>query len=227
MKKVILYARVSTDEQGKSGLGLEAQIDEMNKFCDLHNLEILDTRVEVVSGKYPLDRRPILKKAFDDVGKYKDGYVLTAKMDRLARSEWFIHDLLEKGKKFMTAETGPNCSPLEISMRSMIAQEERRKIAERTKAAFAAKKERGEPMGMNLFRVRLSLNKAVKKSGESVKAEADAFAEFMRPNIERMRRDGMSVNAIAAELNKYGTKTARGKTWHAKTVCNLMKRWAS
>lgn len=225
MKKVILYARVSTDEQGKSGLGLEAQIEEMNSFCKLHNLDIIDTRVEVVSGKYALDRRPILKKAFEDAGKLKDCFVLTAKMDRLARSEWFIHDLLEKGKKFMTVETGPNCSPLEISLRSMIAQEERRKIAERTKAAFAAKRERKEPMGMNLFRVRLNLDKAVKNSCESVKCEADAFAEFMRPSIERMRRDGMSVNAIAAELNKYGTRTARGKTWHAKTVCNLMARW--
>jgi DNA invertase Pin-like site-specific DNA recombinase len=92
------------------------------------------------------------------------------------------------------------------------------------KAALAAKKARGEPLGTNIPNVRRAIPKAVQKSKEAVQTEADAFAEFMRPNIERMRKAGMSVNAIAADLNKYGTKTARGKQWYAKTVCNLMER---
>lgn len=224
MKKVILYARVSTEDQKRSGLGLEAQLEDMQQFCKLHNLEIVEVCEEYVSGKYDLDRRPVLKKAFDTAGRIKNCYILTSKLDRLSRKEAFIHNLLDQGKKFMCVETGINCSPLEISMRSMIAQEERRKIAERVKAALAAKKARGEPLGTNIPNVRRAIPKAVQKSKEAVQTEADAFAEFMRPNIERMRKSGMSVNAIAADLNKYGTKTHRGRTWHAKTVCNLMER---
>lgn len=224
MKKVILYARVSTEDQKRSGLGLEAQLEDMQNFCKLHNLQIIDTCEEYVSGKYDLDRRPVLKGAFEMADRIKDCYILTSKLDRLSRRESFIHGLLDKGRKFMSVETGINCSPLEISLRSMIAQEERRKIAERVKAAMAAKKARGEPMGTHLPRVRAAIPKANKLSAAATQAEADAFAEFMRPNIERMRKSGMSVNAIAADLNKYGTKTARGRTWHAKTVCNLMGR---
>jgi DNA invertase Pin-like site-specific DNA recombinase len=225
MNKVILYGRVSTDEQKRSGLGIMAQVEEMKRFAETHNLEIVDIREEYVSGKYYLDRRPVLQKAFEDARRIKGCVVLAAKMDRIMRSELNIHKLLDEGEKFITAETGIKCTPLELSLRSMIAQEERRKTAERTKAAFAAKRERGEPMGMHNPRIRAHMGKAVAKSTEAVQSEADAFAEFMRPNIERMRNAGMSVNSIAAELNKYGTKTARGKKWHAKTVCNIMARW--
>jgi DNA invertase Pin-like site-specific DNA recombinase len=224
MKKVILYGRVSTDEQKRSGLGILAQIEEMRKFAETHNLEIVDVREEYVSGKYYLDRRPVLQKAFDDARRIKDCIVLAAKMDRVMRSELNIHRLIDDGEKFITAETGIRCTALELSLRSMIAQEERRKTAERTKAAFAAKRERGEPMGMHNPKIRRHLGKAIERSREAVTSEADAFAEFMQPNIERMRNSGMSVNAMADELNKYGIKTARGKKWHAKTVCNLMAR---
>jgi DNA invertase Pin-like site-specific DNA recombinase len=226
MNKVILYARVSTDEQKRSGLGIMAQIEEMKNFCTTHNLEVVDIREEYVSGKYYLDRRPVLSKAFEDAKRHKNCYVLAAKMDRIMRSELNIHLLLDEQKKFITVETGIRCTALELSLRSMIAQEERRKTAERTKAAFAAKRERGEPMGMHNPKVRAHIGKAVAKSTIAVQEEADAFAEFMRPSIERMRKAGMSVNSIAEELNKYGTKTARGKKWHAKTVCNLMARWS-
>jgi len=228
-KQVIAYARVSTTEQGKSGLGIEAQIEDMKRFASYHGIEIIDTRVEIVSGKYDLDRRPILKQAFKDAHK-QGASILISKIDRLSRKASFIFNLMDSSTKygsakFIVAECGIDVSPLEIQLRASFAEEERRKIGERTKAAFAAKKARGEPLGMQLSSVSVHASRANKQSVISNKTEADNFALFMKPTISRMRKDGMSFHAIAEELNLHGNKTQRGGRWYAKTVANITTRW--
>ncbi len=229
MQSVIFYCRCSTTEQGKSNLGIEAQIADMTRFATLHDLNIVDIRREVVSGKYDLDRRPVLKQAFADADKMSNKttecFVLTSKLDRLSRSEAFIHNLVAANRRFKVAECGMNASNIEMSLRVLIAAEERRKIGERIKSALAAKKARGEPMGMNVPNVAKHKVKIIQAGALANKTEADAFAEHMRTTITNHRKSGMSVHAVAAELNRQGTKTYRGKEWHGATVSAIMKRW--
>lgn len=223
--KAILYARVSTKEQGKSKLGLEAQIQDMKRFCDYHHIEILDIREEVVSGGYPLDRRPVLKQAFQDASKMK-AFVLTSKIDRLSRNASFILNLMETKVKFAVAECGLDVSPLEIQLRASFAEEERRKISSRIKAAFQAKKLRGEPMGLHLPKQAGQQERMESASVKAKKSEADSFATYMKPTISRMQRDGMNLVQIAEELNLHGFPTATGKgKWYPTSVKNLTLRW--
>jgi DNA invertase Pin-like site-specific DNA recombinase len=222
--KVICYARCSTSEQFKSSLGIEAQIEDMRRFAHRNGLEIVDIRREVVSGKHDLDRRPVLKQAFEDAAKIKGCSVLTSKIDRLSRSQLFINKLVATNVNFITAETGLDCSPLEISLRAAFAEEERRKIGDRTKAAFAAKKVRGEPMGMHLDKVAEARAKAIEHSVMVNKKEADAFAEFMREKITDFVDLNLSLTQMAARLNKYKTPTQRGGKWYPTTVKNLIDR---
>lgn len=222
--KVICYSRCSTSEQFKSSLGIDAQIEDMRRFAYRNNLEIVDVRTEVVSGKHDLDRRPVLKKAFEDAAKMKGCSVLTSKIDRLSRSQLFINKLVATNVNFITAETGMECSPLEISLRAAFAEEERRKIGDRTKAAFAAKKVRGEPMGMHLEKVAAARSTAIEHSVMVNKHEADAFAEHMRDKITDMLELKMTLTKMAARLNKYKTPTQRGGQWYPTTVKNIIDR---
>lgn len=223
--KAILYARVSTKEQGKSHLGLDAQIAEMKSFCEYHKIEILDVRTEVVSGGYPLDRRPVLKKTLDDAKAMKNCYVITSRIDRLARSSFLIEKLLAECAKFRVVECGIESSVMEIKMKAIFAEDERTKGADRTKRALGAKKQRGEPMGFKLPVQRAKFQEIHAASIKSIQDEADKFAEYMRPRMERMVRDGMSLKAIADELNFYEQPTQRGGKWWPSSVRNLISRW--
>ena len=120
-RKAIAYARVSTTEQGKSGLGVEAQIEDMKRFASYHNIEIIDTRVEIVSGKYDLDRRPILKQAFKDAHK-QGASILISKIDRLSRKASFIFNLMDSSTRFIVAECGIDVLSIQHSF--VLAQNE-------------------------------------------------------------------------------------------------------
>lgn len=222
MAKLILYRRVSTGEQGNSRLGLDAQQSELHRWALIGGHTIIADVEEVVSGKHGLDRRPILRSALLQADK-EDCIVVVSKLDRLSRKASFILNLMDTSTRFATAEDGLDCPPLQLHIRAVFAEDERRRIGERTKAALAQLKLKGVKLGG----VTSGQAVANAKAAATNKAEADDFAAFMRPVIERMRRDGMSVNAIAEELNLHGNKTARGKKWHATTVCNIMRRWSS
>lgn len=223
--KAILYARVSTKEQGKSHLGLDAQIAEMQSFCAFHKIEVVDIRTEVVSGGYPLERRPVLKQTLEDIKAVKDCYVITSRIDRLARSSLLIENLIAKSTRFRVVECGIEASVFEIKMKAIFAEEERLKGADRTKRALGAKKLRGEPMGFKLPVQRAKFEEIHSASIKSIQDEADKFAEYMRPRMERMVRDGMSLKAIADELNHYKEPTQRGGKWWPSSVRNLISRW--
>lgn len=224
MKSVICYARVSTKEQGDSRNGIQAQIEDMKRFCEQNDLNIIGIREEVVSGKYDLERRPILKQAFKDAAAIKNCAVLTSKLDRLSRSAAFIMTLMEKGTKFIVAECGISAEPLMIHIRAVIAEDERKKIGHRTMSGLKQVKARGVKLGFHNPKIAAVMETARAKSTIAVKGEADNFAEFMLPTIKRMRNTGMSVHAIAEELNTHNFKTARGGKWYGKTVANVMNR---
>ncbi len=221
---VILYARVSSKEQSKSGYGIQAQIDEMTAYANQHKLNIVGVRTEVISGKWHLDRRPVLKQAFEDAEKI-GCRVMAAKLDRFSRDVEFIGHVLKKYSLF-TVQTGINCDSLVMHIHASVAMETRKLIIKRALESSALKRERGVPMGANIPAVAAAKDKRIRMSVAANKGEADAFAEYMKPRVKRMRDTGMSVNAIADELNFYKQPTQRGGKWYAKTVCNLMARWA-
>jgi len=216
--KIIAYTRVSTSEQGESRNGLEAQQAAIARFCEQGSHELVALHEEVISGKFFMDDRPVLKRAFAQAEK-TGAILLVAKLDRLSRSVEFISSLMNRAR-FATVEDGLECSPLQLHLKAAIAENERKMISERTKAALAAVKARGVKLGGRTS----GHDKAMENASKAVKAEADAFAARLRPVIHRMRNAGMTVNAIATELNDHNFRTARGGKWHASSVCNIIRR---
>lgn len=216
--KVISYRRCSTSEQGKSGLGLEAQQQAIERFCEHNGLELVESYEEVISGKYFLSERPVLQAAFKHAEKI-GATLLVSKLDRLSRSVEMIATLMNRAV-FATCEDGLNCPPIQLHLKAAIAENERKAIGERTKAALVVAKSRGKTWGG----ITSGHAKALENSAKVVKAEADAFAIRIKPVIMRMRAAKMTVHQIADELNEQGNRTARGGNWHGSTVNNILKR---
>jgi DNA invertase Pin-like site-specific DNA recombinase len=202
--KFIAYFRVSTDKQGKSGLGLEAQRKAVLDYLNGGRWELVQQFVEVESGKH--SGRPQLGAALAACKKHRARLVI-AKLDRLSRNLAFIATLMESGVEF-TAVDNPHANKLTIHVLAAVAQHEREMISERTKAALAAAKTRGTRLGNP------QLGKAAKRGTAAVKANARQFATNVLPIIAEIERSGVtSHNAIAAKLNERNARTARGGKW--------------
>jgi DNA invertase Pin-like site-specific DNA recombinase len=215
--KFIAYYRVSTERQGASGLGLDAQRDAVSTYLNGGNWELLEEFTEVESGKRH-ENRPQLAAALLACKRQKATLVI-AKLDRLARNVAFIATILEAGVEVVAADM-PAANKMMLQMLAVFAEHEREQISQRTKAALAAKKARGEPLGN-----RVNLAEAQAKGSMATKRAAEAFAANVLPIIEKIRVSGTaSYNGIAAELNARGIKTARGGLWAAATVRNVMLR---
>jgi DNA invertase Pin-like site-specific DNA recombinase len=218
MGKIVGYIRVSTSEQGNSRNGLEAQRADLQRFAAAEGLELVAITEEVASGALDLTKRPILHKALALARKHKCA-VVVSKLDRLSRDVAFISALMAKGVPFVVAELGADVDPFVLHLYASLAEKERRMIGVRTKQGLAAAKARGVKLG-NLT----SLPTAAANGHASIVANADAFAARHRATVTRMLADGMSLQAIARELNAQGTPTARGGQWAAATVSNLVAR---
>ena len=150
MRQVVSYIRVSTAQQGKSGLGIEAQRAAIARFVEAEGCEVLAEFVEVETGKGAdaLDRRPQLAAALAAARKAKAA-VLVAKLDRLCRDVHFISGLMAHRVPFIVAELGADADPFMLHLYAALAEKERHLISERTRAALAAKKaarrEAGQP----------------------------------------------------------------------------------
>lgn len=220
--KVVAYTRVSTSEQGKSGLGLQAQLSYIKNFCEFNNLELVAHYEDVVSGKLDSEEdRPGMAKAFAQAKKL-GGAVVVSKLDRLSRRAVFIMTLMEKQVRFISAERGLDVDPFMLHLDAILAEKERKTIGERTKAALGTLKAQGKVLGG--YRIASDGRSNVQCSVDVTRAQADAFAKRIGPVILRMRATGMTTNAIAQELNEQGNKTARGGKWYATTVCNVLRR---
>jgi DNA invertase Pin-like site-specific DNA recombinase len=202
--KFVAYYRVSTDRQGKSGLGLEAQREAVMQYLNGGPWTLVGEFTEVESGKRA--DRPELEKALAACKKQKARLVI-AKLDRLSRNLAFIAALMESGVEFVAVDN-PHMNKLTIHILAAVAEHEREMISERTKAALAAAKRRGTRLGNP------NLPQAAKRGVAALKANARQFAANVRPIIEEIMRAGAtSHNQIAAKLNERNVKTARGGRW--------------
>lgn len=213
--RFVAYYRVSTDRQGKSGLGLEAQRKAVMDYLNGGRWELASEFIEVESGKH--SDRPKLAAALEICRKIKAQLVI-AKLDRLSRNLAFIAALMESGVEFVAVDN-PHANKLTVHILAAVAQHEREMISERTKAALKAAKARGKRLGNP------KLSQAARLAVASLKAAADQFAANVLPIIAAIRAEGhKSRNAIAARLNERGIKTARGGKWTHVQVGKILVR---
>ena len=210
--RYIAYYRVSTDRQGKSGLGLEAQRKAVEDYLNGGNWELAGEYTEVESGKKK--DRPELEKALTSCKKNKATLVI-AKLDRLGRNVAFISSLMESKVEFICCDN-PAANKLMLQMLAVFAEHERDQISERTKAALAAAKARGVELGKYGKEVLSKQNKR----------RADDFAWSMKPIIEEIKCSGYTTErAITGQLNQRGIHSARGTArWYQPNVHYLLKR---
>jgi len=214
------YSRVSTREQGRSGLGLDAQRAAVARFAEAEGFEVVAEFTETESGKGhdALERRPQLAAALAEARRHK-APVGVAKLDRLSRDVAFISGLMAQRVAFVVAELGSDADPFMLHLYAAIAEKERRQISDRTKAALAAAKARGVVLGNP------RLAEARAKVNDTLQADAAAHAGRVMPAIREAKAAGATtLRAIAEALNARGIATARGGRWQAQTVANVMHR---
>jgi DNA invertase Pin-like site-specific DNA recombinase len=216
MKKAIIYRRVSTSEQGKSGLGLEGQLATLARFCVAEGFEVVDGFVDVASGKLAVEDRVGLAGALD-AARRLGCPVIVAKLDRLSRDVAFISGLMARRVPFIVAELGADVDPFVLHLYASLAEKERRLISERTKAALAVKKASGVVLGN-----RTNLTDAQAKGREARELASVEFSKKMMGHFGNLR-EGMSLNAIATHLNQMGVPTIRGGKWTAKAVSRVQE----
>lgn len=223
LRQVVAYLRVSTDRQGKSGLGLDAQRAAIVAFAEMNGLEIVAEHVEVMSGKgsNALEDRPQLAAALAAARKVK-GAVVVAKLDRLSRDVAFISGLMAQRVPFIVAELGADADPFMLHVYAALAEKERSMISARTKAALAQKKAQGVVLGN-----RTNLAEAQAMGNAVQAAQADDFAGNVLPIIREVQAGGAtSLRAVAEALNTRKVKTARGGAWTAVQVSRILGRAA-
>ncbi|MDA1023942.1 MAG: recombinase family protein [Proteobacteria bacterium] len=211
----VAYYRVSTDKQGQSGLGLEAQRAAVLDFVNGGAANLIAEYTETESGKR--NDRPQLAEALQVCKKHKAKLVI-AKLDRLARNVAFISNLMESGVDFVAVDM-PDANRLTVHILAAVAEHEREMISQRTKAALQAAKARG---------VKLGCPNPIKGSKVGVaaqKAQADQFATNVVPIIQEIEASGVTSHlGISKVLNARGIPTARGGDWYAATVRNIRSR---
>lgn len=221
MKQAVAYIRVSTDRQGKSKLGMDAQREAIERFALAEHLDVVEWFDEVETGKGSdaLDRRPVLSAALARARKLK-APVIVAKLDRLSRDVAFIAGLMAQQVPFIVAELGPDVDPFMLHIYAAFAQKERSMISVRTRDALAAAKARGTRLGG--FRGAETDRAARDASITTRRDQAADFAAKVAPDVAKVRQAGAkSLREIAAGLNERGVPTARGGAWSAVQVRRL------
>jgi DNA invertase Pin-like site-specific DNA recombinase len=218
----VAYYRVSTERQGRSGLGLEAQRTAVAQFIrDRGTLIGSFVEVETGKGRNALAKRPELRQALEFCQRRRATLVI-AKLDRLSRSVAFIAGLMESRVPFVAVDA-PDKEPFVLHIRAAMAEEEGRKISERTRAALAAAKARGTKIGSDETRRRNA-----PRGAASTKAAADLFARNTLPIIREIQAAGArTLRDIARSLAARGVATARGRRWDATQVRRILLRTAT
>lgn len=218
--KFVAYYRVSTDRQGTSGLGLEAQQEAVRVFLNGGKWSLIGEFTEVESGaRKKLKNRPMMASALELCRKQKATLVV-AKLDRLARDVQFISELLNSNVKFICADM-PEADRTFLQMMSVFAEYEGRRIGERTKAALDSLKRKGVKLGSP------TPENGSKVGVRSIKAKADSYAEQVGPIVRDIikKTGAQTLRDISEALSAKGVLTPRGNTeWFPSQVSNLLKR---
>lgn len=192
MKPVIAYLRVSTNRQGKSDLGIEAQRSSLARFVEGEGMAIEAEFVEVETGKGSdaLDRRPQLSASLALARKLKCP-VVVAKLDRLSRDVHFVSGLMAHRVPFVVAELGTAADPFMLHIYAALAEKERALISRRTREALAAKKASGAKLGNTV-----NLSTAQALGAEANAAQARCFAANVLPVIDDVRKSGVDSLSV-------------------------------
>jgi len=215
MQNLISYIRVSTQKQGQSGLGLDAQSEAVNRYLIGKNSHLLAEFVEVESGRKTDKERPELARALEACKKQK-AVLVVAKLDRLARNVHFISGLMEAKIKFIALDM-PDANELSLHVMAAFAEHEAKRISERTKAALFEAKKRGTALGVE------GINN-LKPNLEQRKEKARRFAESLRTTLEGFQRMGLTQRQMAGKLNSLGIQTAKGGVWSLIQVQRILER---
>ncbi|WP_448144692.1 recombinase family protein [Pseudomonas silesiensis] len=230
---VVSYCRVSTRGQGESGLGLEAQLEYINRAAQQNGWNIVGSFVDVVSGKLAIEDRPEGAKALAMCKELK-AQLVVAKLDRLSRSVHHIARLMEE-TEFKVA-TMPHAKTFELHLFAALAQQEREFISQRTKETLATLKARAESGHVEsvekiarrteaLEKGRTNANRA--KGTEAVKERSKLWMESVRDPIDLcIRKGGRTLQQVADCLNGKGITTSRGGKWSAIQVSRVMQNLA-
>jgi DNA invertase Pin-like site-specific DNA recombinase len=226
-RSFVAYLRVSTDKQGRSGLGLEAQQTAIARFAEAEGMTSLTEFVEVETGKGAdaLAQRPQLRAALERA-KRAGVPVVVSKLDRLSRDVAFIASLMAQRVPFIVAELGADADPFMLHLYAALAEKERRMISERTKVALAAAKARGKKLGGDrgyrpetppdaFLGAAASASARQRKADQAARQVATVLAEA----------EGMSLRDKAALLVSRGIPTPSGKVnWTATGIRRLEER---
>ena len=221
--KFVSYLRVSTDRQGRSGLGLEAQRKAVTDFLNGGNWQLIAEFVETESGAK--DDRPKLAEALA-LASVHGAKLVIAKLDRLSRDATFLLGLQKAGVRFVAADM-PEANEMVVGIMAVVAQAERKMISARTIAALAAAKARGQKLGG--FRGRTITAEEAAKGREARSAKALSHASSLAPILARLDPDGtLSLAALADKLTAEGLPTpAGGSVWTPTTVARIKAKLAA
>lgn len=241
--KWISYLRVSTDRQGRSGLGLAAQQEAIANYLNGGRWKLVQQYTEIEHGD--LEERPQLDEALRACRVHKAKLII-ARLDRLSRDPHFLLGLQKAGVDFVVVSM-PDANRLTVGIMAMVAEEELRSIRERTKAALAVAKANGKVLGGRRYKFERDAEGNIVKDADgkpirtdeiakgseqaraaaaaAVRARASNRAADLAPTIKAIQKAGAtSLRAIAAELNAQGITTARGGTWSAVQVQRVLER---
>tara|TARA_B100002019_G_scaffold292167_1_gene314452 strand:+ start:369 stop:1034 length:666 start_codon:yes stop_codon:yes gene_type:complete len=215
MRRYVTYIRVSTQDQGRSGLGLEAQQRDIQLFLENYSetpYEVLAEFVEVETGTN--DERPKLLAAIE-LAKKENGILVAAKLDRISRRVSFLASLMEeKGLDFKVAQM-PYADKFQLHIYAALAEQESLFISTRTKAALAAAKARGQKLGAPIHHIQ---DLAVARKKKALH-DAQEVAGVILP----LRENGATLTKICEVLNSTGVKTNRGGKFHPSLVSRMLK----
>lgn len=224
--KFIVYLRVSTQKQGRSGLGLEAQKKAVTDYLNGGAWSVVAEFTEVESGKSDANR-PQLQRAIQACRIY-GAKLLIAKLDRLSRNAAFLLNLdadLKRMKLGFVAADMPDANEMTIGIMAVVAQGEREMISARTKAALAAAKARGISLGRAKGEGNVMTDEYRAKATVVLKARAESRASDLAPIISDLRAAGAtSLRSLAAGLNQAGIAPPRGATWSPMAVSRTLAR---
>ena len=217
--RYVAYYRVSTDRQGRSGLGLDAQKTAVEAYLNRSGGVLKAEFTEVQSGKD--DDRPQLSEALK-LCRLTNSTLLIAKLDRLSRNVAFLAALQQAGTKFVACDL-PEANELVVHILAAVAQAERKAISERTKAALTAARTRGIRLGNPYLKPgnAASAEFARRARSESVRRRATELGEVI---THAERRGCNTLRKLADHLNQLGVTTPQGMRWHANSVRRVRHR---